>query len=95
MKKLNSYSLVALYYKGRDKFQVIQDYYSGKAVTAWGQFQDLQSGVVDAYSGNAAAGRTTGTADTIVVVTGSGTGTAPAAEPTAAAEAPAAAEPAV
>ncbi|KAI8477283.1 MAG: hypothetical protein J3K34DRAFT_455368 [Monoraphidium minutum] len=56
VRKLNSYSLVALFAQGKDLFFDMK-YYDGSVSDTFG---DLRANVAAAYSGNAEAGRTTG-----------------------------------
>eukprot|EP00877_Chromochloris_zofingiensis_P007076 jgi/Chrzof1/2621/Cz11g22220.t1 len=60
--KLNSYSLVELFNRGKSMFFDVQSKYTNNYDAVWGKFSTTQQDIVDAYSGNAQAGRVTGTA---------------------------------
>ncbi|KIZ06344.1 hypothetical protein MNEG_1608 [Monoraphidium neglectum] len=62
VRKLNSYSLVSLFAKGKSLFFDFTDKYDNTMTDYWGKFGQAQQDVVAAYSGNAEAGRTVGTA---------------------------------
>ncbi|GBF91542.1 hypothetical protein Rsub_04282 [Raphidocelis subcapitata] len=62
VRKLNSYSLVALFARGKSLFFDFKDKYDNTMTDYWGKFQVAQQDVANAYSGNAEAGRVTGSA---------------------------------
>ncbi|KAF8056432.1 hypothetical protein HT031_006289 [Scenedesmus sp. PABB004] len=55
IRKLNSFSLVALYFTAKQKFFQVTDLFESKAGEYWGNFGAVQGDIQAAYSGNAEA----------------------------------------
>ncbi|KIZ07612.1 hypothetical protein MNEG_0342 [Monoraphidium neglectum] len=60
VRKLNSYSLVSLFAKGKTLFFDFKEKYDSTMTNYWGRFGELQQDVQAAYSGQAEAGRAIG-----------------------------------
>jgi hypothetical protein len=63
VKKLNSFSLLALYNLGKEKFFDVKEMFTDKSQAYWGKFGAVQQDIQEAYSGNAEAGRTIGSTE--------------------------------